>query len=100
MDMDGFYYGPKDKFNIRNVCVMCLHVCSVSSVVSYTGLAGRLRHWGVLCTPVVSYTGLGQSTSSLGCMCVFVDQYVQYVYRIQMYIYNLVVQILQVMVLN
>ena len=24
-------------------------------------LAGRLRHWGVLCTPVVSYTGLGQS---------------------------------------
>ena len=63
-------------------------------------LAGRLRHWGVLCTPVVSYTGLGQSTSSLGCICVFVDQYVQYVYRIQMYIYNLVVQILQVMVLN
>ena len=33
---------------IYAMCVMCLHVCSVSSVVSYTGL--------------------GRSTSSLGCV--------------------------------
>ena len=79
-------------------CVCVLVACPLLSVT--LALAGRLRHWGVLCTPVVSYIGLGESTSSLGCVCVFVDQYVQYVYRIQMYIYNLVVQILQVMVLN
>ena len=81
-------------------CVCVLVACPLLSVT--LALAGRLRHWGVLCTPVVSYTGLGQSTSSLGCVCVFVDvdQYAQCVYRIQMYIYNLVVQILQVMVLN
>ena len=79
-------------------CVCVPVACPLLSVTP--ALAGRLRHWGVLCTPVVSYTGLGQSTSSLGCVCVFVDQYVQCVYRIQMYIYNLVVQILQVMVLN
>ena len=86
---------------------MCNVVCmSVAyPLLSVTrALAGRLCHWGVLCMPVVSYTGLGQSTSSLGCVCVFVcvfvDQYAQCVYRIQMYIYNLVVQILQVMMLN
>ena len=75
------------------LCGVCVCACSVSSVVSYTGL--------------------GRSTSSLGCVvyascqlhrpwsvdfvtgvcvCVFVDQYAQCVYRIQMYIYNLVVQ--------
>ena len=56
-------------------CVCVPVACSLLSVT--LALAGRLRHWGVLCTPVVSYTGLGQSTSSLGCVCVFVDQYVQ-----------------------
>ncbi len=71
-------------------CVCVLVACPLLSVT--LALASRLRHWGVLCTPVVSYTALGQSTSSLGCVCVFVDQYAQCVNRIQMYIYNLVAQ--------
>ncbi len=71
-------------------CVCVLVACPLLSVT--LALAGRLCYW-VCCVHQLSVTlALVSRLCHWGvCVCVFVDQYVQYVYRIQ---------ILQVMVLN